>query len=192
MILEKLRRHVVIYEMGSLDSIQLLQNIRIFIKLLTCLQQHMTIICISISKGLRLEGPEGFVVAMYESACEQEVRTESVSPMNLTYCSHKPDCIVTTNPDRFLILASECRHSPFKLRIRCSKGEMFCMLPPLLGHAVPLDDGNCRLSMPVVKGRCTHDAPPHTFNKGVFKFIKTNSTTVKHTYIEYTNRNWRL
>ena len=55
------------------------------------------------------------------------------------------------------------------MRIWCSKRQPFHMLFPLLRHVVPLNDGICRLTTPVVKGRRT---PPHTFNIGVFKAAK--------------------
>ena len=29
---------------------------------------------------------------------------EGVSPRDLTYCSHKPECIVTTKPDRSVLI----------------------------------------------------------------------------------------
>ena len=36
----------------------------------------------------------------------------------------------------------------------CVRRELFHELLLLLRHVVPLNDGNCRLTMPVVKGRC--------------------------------------
>ena len=45
-------------------------------------------------------------------------------------------------------------------------------LLPLLRHVVPLNDGNCRLTIPVVKGRCAREALSHAFNIGVFKYDK--------------------
>ena len=50
---------------------------------------------------------------------------------------------------------------------------------PLLRHVVPLNDGNCRLTIPVVKGRCARDALLHAFHIGLFKFVKMISTIVK-------------
>ena len=52
---------------------------------------------------------------------------------------------------------------------------------------VPLNDGNCRLTIPVVKGRCTRDALPQAFHIGVFKFVKTISTAIEHIYKESAN-----
>ena len=46
------------------------------------------------------------------------------------------------------------------------------------------NDGNCRLTMPVGKGRCARDALPHAFHIGVFKFVFTISTAIKHIYKE--------
>ena len=66
----------------------------------------------------------------------------------------------------------------------CSKREPFHALLPLLRHVAPLNDGNCRLTMPVGKGRCARDALPHAFHIGVFKFVFTISTAIKHIYKE--------
>ena len=54
------------------------------------------------------------------------------------------------------------------------------MLLPLLRHVVSLNDGNGRLTIPIVKGRCARDALPHAFHIGVFKFVKTISTAIKN------------
>ena len=66
----------------------------------------------------------------------------------------------------------------------CSKREPFHALLPLLRHVAPLNDGNCRLTMPVGKGRCARDALPHAFHIGVFKFVFTISTAIKHIFKE--------
>ena len=67
------------------------------------------------------------------------------------------------------------------------KREPFRVLLPLLRHVVPLNDGNCRLTIPVGKGRCARDALPHAFHIGEFKFIFTISTAIKHIYKESAN-----
>ena len=69
----------------------------------------------------------------------------------------------------------------------CSMREPFHALLSLLGHMVPLNDGNCRLTIPVVKGRCVRDGLPHVFHIGVFEFVQTISTAIKHIYTEYAN-----
>ena len=61
------------------------------------------------------------------------------------------------------------------------------MMLPLLHHVVPLEDGNCHLTMPVGKGHCAHDKLPHTFNISMFKSIENDSTTIKHIYSESAN-----
>ena len=71
----------------------------------------------------------------------------------------------------------------------CSKREPFHALLPLLCHVVPLNNGNCRLTIPVVKGRCARDALPHAFDIGVFKYSKSDPTTIKHIYNESDNLN---
>ena len=50
-----------------------------------------------------------------------------------------------------------------------SKPELFRMLLPLLRHVVPINVGNCRLTIPVVKWHCACYALFHTFNIGEFK-----------------------
>ena len=71
----------------------------------------------------------------------------------------------------------------------CSKQEPFHLLLPLLRHVVPFKDGNCCLIIPVVKGRCACEVLPHAFNIGVFKYCKSNPTTIKHIYNESDNLN---
>ena len=58
---------------------------------------------------------------------------------------------------------------------------------PIITSRGALDDRNCRLTIPVVKGRCARDALPHAFHIGVFKVVKTISTTMKHIYKESSN-----
>ena len=43
-----------------------------------------------------------------------------------------------------------------------------------------LNNGDCRLTMPVVKGRCDRDALPLSLNIDVFETAKNISTTTKH------------
>ena len=71
----------------------------------------------------------------------------------------------------------------------CSKRETFHALLPLFRHVVPLNDRNCRLTMPVGKGRCAREALPHAFNSGVFKYGKSNPTTIKLIYNKSENLN---
>ena len=70
----------------------------------------------------------------------------------------------------------------------CSKREPFHALLPLLRHVVPLDDGNCRLTIPV-KGHCARETLLHAFNIGVCKYGQSNCTTIKHIYNESENLN---
>ena len=39
---------------------------------------------------------------------------KGVSPRDLTYCSHKPECIVTTNPDRSVLITIITWHFQFR------------------------------------------------------------------------------
>ena len=66
----------------------------------------------------------------------------------------------------------------------CSKRVPLHSFLPLLRQVVPLNDGYCRLTIPVVKGRCAREALPHVFNIGLFKYGKSNSTTIKHIHNE--------
>ena len=71
----------------------------------------------------------------------------------------------------------------------CSKREPFHAILPLLRHVMPINDGNCCLTIPVVKGRCALEALPHAFNSSLFKYDKSNPTTIKHIYNESENLN---
>ena len=93
---------------------------------------------------------------------------------------HKTECIVKTNPDRSVLITTIPWHfgfRPVNVRIfyieyeSCLKWEQFRVLLPLLRHVVLLNDGNRRLTIPVVKGRCAHVALPQAFYISVFKFI---------------------
>ena len=61
------------------------------------------------------------------------------------------------------------------------------MLLPLLRHIVPLNDGNCCLTLPIIRGPGACDALPHTFNNVVFKSINKNFAKIEHTYNESAN-----
>ena len=87
----------------------------------------------------------------------------------------------------FLISPHGCQYFPLKRRISGSKREPLRVLLPLLRHVVPLNDGNCRLTIPVVKGRCARDALLHTFHIGVFKRGKINYTPIKHLHNDSVN-----
>ena len=100
---------------------------------------------------------------------------------------------MTTNPDRSVGLNHDYNMtfsiSPLNVSILhlkyedCARIESRVLLP-LLRHVVPLNDGNCRLTIPVVKERCARDPLPQIFNSGVFKVVKTISTAIKHIYQE--------
>ena len=106
---------------------------------------------------------------------------------DLPYCSHKPVCIGTTNPDRLVLITIITWHFQFhpmnvsNLHLKganmCSKREPFHALVPLLRHMAPLNDGNFRLTIPVVKEHCAREALARAFNFGVFKYGKSNLTT---------------
>ena len=135
---------------------------------------------------------------MHEGACETGSQSRGRSPRDLTYCSHKPECIGTTNPDRSVLITIITWHFQFhpgnvsNLHVKGAyvlEARAVYALPPLLRHVVPLNDGNCRLTIPVVKGRCARDALPHAFDIGVFKYSKSNPSTIKHINNESENLN---
>ena len=80
-----------------------------------------------------------------------------------------------------------CLYFPLKTRIWCSARGQFLVLLPLLRHVLPLNDKNCRLTMTVVKKRSARDTLQQTFDIGMFKCGKNNSTTIKHIYNESEN-----
>ena len=61
----------------------------------------------------------------------------------------------------------------------CSKREPFHALLPLLRYVVPLN----------VKGRCARETLTHAVNIGMFRYGKSNPTTIKHIYNEFENLN---
>ena len=61
--------------------------------------------------------------------------------------------------------------------------------PPIVTSRGAPNDGNCRLTIPVVKGRCAREALPHALNIGVFEYGKSNPTSIKHIYDESENLN---
>ena len=64
-------------------------------------------------KGLR-PVLEGFVVTMREGACKTGSQIpRALARWILTYCSYKPECIVTTNPDRSVLIAIITWHFQF-------------------------------------------------------------------------------
>ena len=123
---------------------------------------------------------------------------EGVSPRDLTYCSHKPECIGTTNPDRSVLITIIIWHFQFyhvdasNLHVKGAYTMYICARSEgrftRSSHCyVTWNDGNCRLTIPVVKGCCAREALPHTFDIGVSKYGKSNPTIIKHIYNESEN-----
>ena len=162
-----------------------------------CVKMQNDNIC-SIFKGLR-PVVEGVCCHNAQGRVQnRKSNPEDFSPKDLTYCSHKPECIVTTNPDRSILITIITWHFQFHhMNVGNIHGKgayvleakPFHALLPLLRHVVFLNDGNCRLIIPVIKGCCAHEVLPHAFNIGVFKYGKSNSTTIKHIYNESENLN---
>ena len=70
-----------------------------------------------------------------------------------------------------------------------SKREPFHALLPLFRHVVPLNDGDCRLTIPVVKRHCAREVLAQAFDIGVFRYGKSNPATIKHINNESENLN---
>ena len=66
------------------------------------------------------------------------------------------------------------------MRIWCSKLEPFTCCPHCYITWCPYIDGNCRRTMPVVKGREARDPLSETTKFLVFKCGKSNSSPMKH------------
>ena len=104
------------------------------------------------------------------------------------HCDNKPRQIGFNHDNNMAFsISHECQYSLLKIRIWCSKQELYHVLLPLLRHVVPLNDRNCCLTIPVVNGRCARDALRHTFGIGMFKSVKKHSSTIKHIYNESAN-----
>ena len=96
-----------------------------------------------------------------------------------TGSSHKPECIGTTNPDRSVlilitIITWHFQFHPVNVNNLHVKGA-YVLEARAVSRASPFVTSrgapwrrDCRLTMPVGKGRC--DALPHAFHIGVFKF----------------------
>ena len=108
----------------------------------------------------------------------QANKTTCKTRSQIPYCLHKPECIGTTKPNRSVLITILTWQFPFNpvnvsnLHVKGTfvRGSLF----PLLRHVVPLNDGNCRLTIHVIKGRCIRGALPHAFNIGIFKYGKSN------------------
>ena len=74
-------------------------------------QFHIDVITL---KGLR-QVLQGFVVTMHEGTWKTGSQILSEYPRDLTYCLHKPECIVTTNPDRWVLIMLKTWHFKYHL-----------------------------------------------------------------------------
>ena len=117
---------------------------------------------------------------------------EAIRSRDWTYYLHKPECIVTTKPDRLVLIMFIIWHfnfTPWMLvfstlkanTIFAYKREPFMCYSHYYVTRCYLNNRNCCLTMPIAKGHGAHDELTFTFNIIVFKSIKTNSTTTKHT-----------
>ena len=131
---------------------------------------------------------EGFVIEMHEDAFGEEV--QSRGGIGRTVCTS----LMTTKPDRSALIKIITWHFKFHLvnvdifhlKVEYDARKMSCCAcySQILRHLMPLNDGNCRLTIPSIKGRCACDMLPHSFDIGRFKSGKNNSTTIKHIHNE--------
>ena len=149
----------------------------------------LCIITYILIKGLR-PVLERFVVIMHEGGCKTESEADADRPRDLAYCTCKPECIVTTTPDRSILITIITWHFQFPL-VNCSilhlryeygspSKRRFTCYSPCYVTWCPFTTGIVASQCPVGTGRCACDALPHTFNIGVFKTVNKNSTTIKH------------
>ena len=122
-------------------------------------------------------GSGGFVVTMHEGACE----TGSQIPRPIgrgIWCTVRtsPNTLWQQTPPELVLITIITWHFSFQpvdvSNLSVKGAYVLEALLPLLRHVVPLNDGNCRLTIPVVKGRCAREALSHAFNIGVFKYDK--------------------
>ena len=102
---------------------------------------------------------------------------------------HKPECIGTTHLDRSLLITIITWHFQFHPANVCNlhvKGA-YVRRESRFTRSSHCNDGNCRLTIPVVEGRCAREVLPRAFNIGVFKYGKSNPNTIKHIYNESEN-----
>ena len=113
---------------------------------------------------------------------------EAYRPRDLTYCSHKPECIVTTNPDWLELTTIITRHFQFHhvninvLHLKYEYGARGENCFACYFHSYVKW---CRLTPGIVASKFpsatdTCNVLPQTFDIGVFKTVKTNLTTVGH------------
>ena len=118
----------------------------------------------ALCKGLR-PVLEGFCPNARRHVRNRKSNPEGVSPRDLTYCSRKPECIGTTNPDRLVLITIITWHFQFHPVTWC-----------------PLTTGIVASQYPSSRDTA-REALPQAFNIGVFEYGKSNPTTIKHIYL---------
>ena len=141
----------------------------------------------------------GLLSQCKRARAKQEVNPKGVSARDLTYCSHKPVRIGTTIPERSVlitIITWRLQFHPVNVSNLHVKGvyvleaRAVSRAPPIVYVTwCPLNDGNCRLIIPIVNGRYAREALPHAFNIGGFEYGKSNHTKIKHIYNEFETLN---
>ena len=117
---------------------------------------------------------------------------EATRPRYLMYCSHESKYIVTTKPDRLVLITIITRNfsfQPVNVGILHAKGRYSAWSKScFMCHMVPLNNWNCHFTIPIVKEDCAHDTLPHGFNISMFKCIKCNQTYLQQVW----DLNWQL
>ena len=111
--------------------------------------------------------------------------SEAARPRDLIHCSHKPECIVTTNPDKSVLITITTWHFQFHLvnvsilhlkhKYRARSESRFTCYSCCYVTWCPLTTGIVAPTIPIIKGRCDRDTPPQTFNICESKSVKRSS-----------------
>ena len=111
---------------------------------------------------------EGFAVAMYEGACEQASISKELGVLFAQarlHCDNKPRQTGLDHDHKITSLFQQMNVGIVHLKGKCNdrSESRFPCYSRWLRHVVPFNDGNCRLTMSIAKGRGAHDALPKTF-----------------------------
>ena len=118
-----------------------------------CMHLFLVYIC-----RIKTGSGRGLLSQCTRARAKHEVKSRRRSRRDLTYCSHKPECIVTTNPDRSVLIIIITWHFwfyPMDVRIphlnddhRGRSESHFACYSHCYITWHPLATGNCCLTMP--------------------------------------------
>ena len=122
--------------------------------------------------------------------------SEADRPMDLTYCSHKPECIVTTNPDKSVLISIIAWHFQFHL-VNVSILQLKYEYGARIESCSSLSSDCYVTWYPLTTGIGASQCPSErdtalvtcylTLLIGVFKSVDNNCTTITHIYNESVN-----